>query len=190
MNDNIGPLALNYPLIAFQIFGFVVLIVLLNKFVFKPIFAILDERQRNIQDIYDQVEADRRLMEETRRQYEERLAGIEQDARERIQAAVKEAQQLRDDLVGDARRQAETLIAEGRNEVERERQKAFLDLRQQIVALTVTAAGKLVGESLDDAHHVKLVDDFIAHVGNGVVGKPGYSAPSGSGGTQRGSTEP
>ena len=52
-------------------------------------------------------------MEETRRQYEQRLAGIEAEAREKIQAAVQEAQALRDNLVADARQQAETIVDAG-----------------------------------------------------------------------------
>lgn len=188
MNENIGPLAINIPLLITQIIGFLLLIWFLNRFVFRQIFAILDQRQREIQETYDQLDRDRANMEQLRRSYEDRLAGIEAEARERIQASVKEAQQLRDSLEADARQRAEAIITQGRNDIERERQKAFLDMRQQIVALTVAAAGKLVGEALDDPHHHKLVDDFIAHVGNGVVAQPGHSAPSGNNGAQPGTT--
>jgi F-type H+-transporting ATPase subunit b len=184
--ENIGPLAVSPALIITEIVGFLIFIYLLNRFVFKPIFAILDERQRTIQQTYDQLDEDRRRMEETRRQYEERLAAIEGEARERIQATVKEAQQIRENLLADAQQKADSIIELGRTEVARERQKAFLDLRGQIVSLTVAAAGKILGESLDDAHHAKLVNEFITHVGNGTVAQPGHSAPSGSNGAQRG----
>jgi F-type H+-transporting ATPase subunit b len=186
--ENIGPLAISPALVFTEAVGFLILLVLLNRFVFKPIFAILDERQKTIQDTYDQLDEDRTRMEETRRQYEARLAAIEDDARERIQAAVKEAQQLRDNLIADAQQQAETIVESGRTEVERERQKAFLEMRGQIVALTVAAAGKLVGESLDDARHAKLVDDFIAGVDDGTVAHPGHGASSTNNGAQRGPT--
>lgn len=186
-NQNIGPLALNFPLIATQIIGFLLLLWFLNRFVFKLIFGILDQRQKDIQTTYDQLDLDRASMEETRRKYEERLANIEAEAREHIQAAVKEAQALRDNLVADAQQRAESIVTQGRNEAERERQKAFLEMRQDIVALTIAAAGKLIGESLDDAHHTRLVDDFITNVGTGVVGQLGHSAPDPrSNGAQRG----
>jgi F-type H+-transporting ATPase subunit b len=164
MNENVGPLALNIPLVVTQLVGFAILIWFLNKFVFKPIFAILDQRQKEIQDVYDGLDRDREAMEKTRREYEQRLANIEAEAREKINAAVKEAQELRANLVADAQKQADTLIERGRSESERERQKAFLEMRQQIVSLAVMAAGKVVGESLNDARHTKLVDDFIASV--------------------------
>ena len=139
-------------LIITQIVGFLLLLWFLNRFVFKPIFAILDERQKDDPGRpTTRLDADRKRMEDTRRQYEERLANIEAEARERIQAAVKEAQALRDNLIADAHQNAESITVSARNEAERERQKAFLEMRQQVVALAVAAAGKVVGESLDDA---------------------------------------
>ncbi len=164
MNQNIGPLAVNIPLIVTQIIGFLGLIWFLNRFVFKPIFAILDQRQKEIQDVYDGLDRDRAAMEDTRRQYEQRLAGIEAEARDKINAAVQEAQELRAGLIADAQKQADSIVERGRTESERERQKAFLEMRQQVVSLAVAAAGKVVGESLNDARHTRLVDDFIASV--------------------------
>jgi len=191
MNENIGPLSLNIPLIVTQIVGFLLLLWFLNRYVFKSIFAILDQRQADIKATYDQLDDDRKRMEETRRQYEQRLAGIEAEAREKIQAAVQEAQALRDNLVADARQQAETIVTQGRNESERERQAAFLEMRRQIVAIAMSAAGKVVGENLTDARQTKMVDDFIGSVGLGAVsesgrGVSGNAIGNGSGGSAKG----
>ena len=166
-------LGITIPLLLTQVVGFGILMLLLWKFAFGRIFGILDERRDNIQATYDQLDADRARMEETRRQYEQRLAGIEAEAREKIQAAVLEAQALRDNLVADARQQAETIVMQGRNDSERERQAAFLEMRQQIVAIAMSAAGKVVGENLTDARQTKMVDDFIGSVGIGAVSESG-----------------
>ncbi len=156
-----------------QIVGFLLLMVALWYLAFGKIFAILDDRRNSIKANYDQLDADRAQMDTLRREYEQRLAGIEAEAREKIQAAVKEAQVLRDNLVADAQKQAETLVEQGRSESERERQKAFLEMRHQIVALAVSAAGKVIGESMDGERQNKLVDDFIGSVGTGHVMEAG-----------------
>ena len=161
--DILDQLGITPQLLITQIIGFLILMVVLQQvFTFKQIFGILDQRQADIQATYDQLDATARRWKQTRREYEQRLAGIEAEAREKIQAAVKEAQALRDNLIADAQKQAEAIIERGRNESERERQKAFLEMRQQVVALAIAAAGKVVGESLNDARHTKLVDDFIS----------------------------
>ena len=166
-------LGITPALLITQIVGFLILLFLLNRFMFKPIFGILDQRQADIKATYDQLEADRARMEETRRQYEQRLANIEAEAREKIQPAVQEAQALRDNLVADARQQAETIVSQGRNDSERERQAAFLEMRGQIVAIAMAAASKVVGENLNDARQTKMVDDFIGSVGIGAVSDSG-----------------
>ena len=170
MDALLKSLGIEIPGLITQFLGFIVLAFLMAKYAFPPLLNIIDQRQADINSTYERMDTDRQRMEDTRRQYEERLAGIEAEARERIQAAVKEAQALRDNLVSDAQKQAESILEQGRNESERERQRAFLEMRQQVVALAVAAAGKVVGESLDNARHTKLVDDFITSVGTNGAG--------------------
>ena len=167
----LNALGIDPKMLVTQIVGFIILVLLLKRFLYAPLFSVIDQRQADIKATYDQLDADRAAMERTRREYEERLAGIENEARERIQAAIKEAQALRDGIVTDARQQAETIVQRGRNESERERQKAFLEMRQEIVHLAVAAAGKLVGDSLDGPRQSKLVDDFITSVGSNPGGQ-------------------
>jgi len=165
-----------------QIIGFAILLFILNRLLYKPLFGALAQRQADIKATYDQLDTDRQRMETTRREYEQRLANIEEEAREKIQAAVKEAQSLRDNLVADARTQAETIVTQGRNESERDRQKAFLEMRSQIVTLAVSAAGKVIDANLDGARQTKLVDDFIGSLG-APNGTAAYASTSGSAGT-------
>lgn len=173
MEQIIEALGIDWRLILTQFLGFIVLLFLLKRFVFSKVFGILDERRNDIKRTYDQLESDRIGMETTRREYEQRLAGIEAAAREQIQAAVKDGQTLRDNLVADARKQVETIIEQGRSDLERERQAAFLAMRSQVVAIAMAAAGKVVGENLNDARQTKLVDDFIGSVGLGDVSETG-----------------
>jgi len=165
--DIFNQLGITWQLLVTQIIGFLILMVVLHRVFTTKVFGILDERRDNIKRAYDQLDADRAAMEETRRQYEARLAGIEAEAREKIQEAVKEAQALRDNLVSDAQSKAEAIVQQGRNDNERERQAAFMEMRQQIVSLAISAAGKVVGENLNDARQTKMVDDFITGIGNG-----------------------
>ena len=167
--DILNQLNITPALLITQIIGFLILMVVLHRVFTTKVFSLLDERRDNIKRAYDQLDADRAAMDALRRQYEQRLADIEAEERAKIQAAVQEAQVLRDNLVADARQQAEAIITQGRNESERERQAAFLEMRQQIVALAINAAGRVVGENLNDARQVKLVDDFIGSVGAGSV---------------------
>jgi len=179
-------LGIEPSLLLTQAIGFIITVALLWKFGFKPINGILEQRQADIKATYDQLDADRDEMIKTRREYEQRLAGIEAEARERIQAAVKEAQTLRDQMLADAHKQAEAIIERSRTDSQREREKVFLDMRQQIVSLSLAAAGKVIGESLDTPRQIKLVDDFIALAGSGGSAKTGIGKNGNGTGSQKG----
>jgi F-type H+-transporting ATPase subunit b len=148
-----------------QVVAFLVLIWMMRKFLFGPIGGILEARQNEVQNTLDQVYRDREAMETSRREYEQRLAGIEAEARDRIQAAIKEAQGMKEEIIGAARTDAERLVTHAREEVTRERQRAMVELRAQVADLAVSAAGKILRQSVDDRAHRELVSDFINQVG-------------------------
>jgi F-type H+-transporting ATPase subunit b len=148
-----------------QIASFLVLVWMMRKFLFGPIGGILEARQNEVQNTLDQVYRDREAMETSRREYEQRLAGIEAEARDRIQAAIKEAQGMKEEIIGTARTEAERLVNHAREEVTRERQRALVELRAQVADLAVNAAGKILRQSVDDRAHRELVSDFINQVG-------------------------
>jgi len=186
MDSFLHQLGITPELLAGQIIAFLIFASLFWRFAQKPLLNVLDQRQADIQATYDQLDADRDAMVKTRREYEQRLAGIEAEAREQIQAAVKEAQALREQMLSDAQKQAEAILERSRIESQREREKAFTEMRQQIVSLSVAAAGKVIGEELDAKRHTKLVDDFIGMVAAGSVSETGKPGSNGSG--QRGAS--
>lgn len=192
MQQLLDSLGITPALLVTQIIGFLLLLAALNKWMFKPLFAILDKRQQDIKDTYDQMDADRKRMEETRQEYEKRLAGIEVEAREHIQGAIKEAQTLRDGMLADAHKQVEEILLQGRADNDRERERLFVELRHQIVELAIHAAGQVVGEALNDARHTRLVDDYISAVSSSTVSVRDGGALKAAGteaGSDRGTSE-
>ena len=158
-------LEISWQAVVLQVFAFLVLIWAMRKYLFAPISGVLEARQNEVQSTLDQVYRDRQAMEASRQEYEIRLATIESEARDRIQAAIKEAQGMKEEIIGSAHRDAERLATQAREEVVREKQQAMVELRQQVADLAVTAAGKILHRSVDDQVHRELVNDFIGQVG-------------------------
>lgn len=149
-----------------QIVGFVLLYLLLKRFLFGPIGNLLRQREEEIQSTFRQIEADQAAAERARTELEQRLTRIETEARERMQAVLREAQALREEILSEAHKQAETIVENGRQEIEREKQKALVELREEMANLTILAAGKILGEALDRDRHRRLIEEFIQKVGS------------------------
>lgn len=148
-----------------SIMGFLLLWLVLAKFLFKPVMAMLQEREDEIKGTYDTAETERAKAEEFRADYERRLVGIEAEARAKLQSAVKEAEDAKNQIIAEARARSEEILKRGQEDLAREREKTLAEIREEVVNLAIGAAGKLIGESLDEAKHRKLVGDFIDRIG-------------------------
>ncbi len=158
-------LGIDPKLIVVNILGFLLLLWILKKFLYKPVMQMLADRQEEIRSTYEAAEREKSAMEDIRRDYEKRMAAVESEAHERIQAAVKEAQGIRDDIVSEARSKAESVLQRGEDELAREREKTIVALRQEVAELVISASSNLLERSMDDDAHRKLIGDFISTVG-------------------------
>lgn len=158
-------LGVDPTVIIVNIVGFLILLWFLKKFLYGPITNMLEVRANEVRSTYDAAEAEKAAMEQLRMDYEKRLAGIEAEAREKIQAAIKEAQGIRDEIVADARAKADATIERAEAELVREREKTIVALRHDVADLVVTASSRLLEREIDDPAHRKLIDEFISGVG-------------------------
>ena len=99
------------------------------------------------------------------KQYETRLAQIEDEARDKIQAAVREAQAAREALLAKAHADAQGIVERAQQELERERQIAMAEMRDQIARLSTAAASRIIRQTLDPAAHAGLIDEVIGSLG-------------------------
>lgn len=85
---------------------------------------------------------------------------------DRIRAeATETAARLKEDLIARAGSDAEALKARGQADIENAKRQALADLREEVGRLTRGAAEQVVTESLDDAAHADLIENYINQVG-------------------------
>lgn len=164
MSEIMHQLGIEPATIVVEMVGFVLLLLLLKRFLWGPVTEYLEGRRQDIAQTYEKVEQTRQEMERLRSEYEQHLANIEVEARAQIQQAVKEAHQVREQILAEARQQAEKIVREAEETIRYERQKALAEMRAQVVELTLLATGKILQESVDDVRHRKIVEDFINQV--------------------------
>lgn len=138
---------LDYTLLI-QMANFLVLLWLLNKFLYKPILGILDERKRRMEDSELSV---RELQERTSRQWEQYQAELQKAksaaaaGKERLKAEGTEAERR---LLEQARLEAARSVEESRKALEKELQQARQALKAQADTLGLEMAEKILGRGL------------------------------------------
>jgi F-type H+-transporting ATPase subunit b len=97
-------------------------------------------------------------------EYETRLAETEADARPKIQAQIKEAQELRKTLMAEASAKADEMVKKAQEEIAAERDRALNSIRVHVANLTLQATEKVLNENMDNDRNRRLIDEFLDKV--------------------------
>ena len=169
-----GGLALDLFWIVLSSGNFIVLLVLLYLFAFKPLNKILDERRSRIEQGLKDAEEARQQRERAAEEHRAALAEARREANEIITRAQKVADESAAQLIVTARSESERIVERGRAEVEAEKDRAIAEIRTEVADLAIRAAEKVVGASLDGKRQRDLVEQFLSTAG------PNGGSPSGT----------
>jgi F-type H+-transporting ATPase subunit b len=150
--------------LAFQIVNFLLILYLLNRFLFRRVLSLIDERQARIAKGLEDAEAAARDRELARGEREAALDEARKEAGAMIARATKIAEDARVEIVAAARTEAEKVAARATADITAEKERAIAELRTQVADLALQVAGKLVKADMNAATQRRLVDEFLAEV--------------------------
>ena len=156
---------LNIPVVLTNIAGFVIVVWILAKFAWGPILDILDARRDKIASDFAEAEQARGDAETLKGDFESKLGDIKTIEREKVQEAVVRGEEIADRLKTEAQSKAEMTLDKARQDIDVESQKAQLALRDDVVALALGSAEKLINQKLDDETHRRLIREYIDNLG-------------------------
>jgi F-type H+-transporting ATPase subunit b len=152
---------INFGLTLWTIVLFVLFAFLMTKLGWGPLLKAIAEREKGIRGAVDGAQKAHTEAQALLAQHKEMLreAGRERD--ELIKRALKEAEQLKADLATRAKAEGDQMVQRAREQIDREKGQAILELRAEVADLAVQAASKIVQSSLTPEAQRKLVDEFI-----------------------------
>lgn len=155
--------------LVFQVVNFLLLLYVLNRLLFKPLLARMDERSAKIERGLEDAEAAARDRELARAEREAAVAEARREAAEMIARATKIAEDARTEIVAEARSEAEKVTQRAREEIGAEKDRAMGELRAHVADLALAAATALVRREMDGATQRRLVEDFLAEAKPGTT---------------------
>ena len=169
MDVALNALGINGPFLLSQVVNFGILFLALGVLVWKPLMKQLDGRREMLRQQEEDAEAVAQVRSEIDQERSKAIAEAKAEADKLLTEARSTAREMADQASAEARQEAEGLLAQARVEAEGERDRTLGQMREQIAALAVAAAYKLVGESLDEKRQRALVDEFFSGVREGKV---------------------
>lgn len=142
-----------------------ILMLLVKKFLFKPVLNILQQRQDEVDKIYADANKAKDEAKTLRADYENRLASAKEEAGDIVKTATAQAQRKSIEMVDEAQAKVNAMMARAEAEIAQERKKAINEIKDEISGMAVEIASKVVEREISAKDHEKLIEDFIKNVG-------------------------
>lgn len=159
-------LGISWPTLITQLVSFIILLVLLRVFAYKPIMKMLDERSKRVKESLEQAEAVKAQSVKAEEDLKKQIAQINREGQDRIARAIKAGEEVKQKAQEDAKKEAEKLITRARQEIRLERDEAVGEVRREFADLTVLAAGKVIEKSLSKEDHRELIEKVLEESSN------------------------
>ncbi len=157
-------LGINLPLLLAFVINFIILLVLLGKFLYKPVLKTLDERAQKVRESMEWAETTRRDYEHAKEEVQRQIEKGRQEAQAIIAQAMQRGEALKEEAKKEAAEQAKTIVEKARVELEAERDRMVSDLRREFVSLLILASEKVIRQTLDKEKQSKLIEETLEQI--------------------------
>lgn len=154
-----------------QIVNFLVLVLILGHFAYKPMLKVLDDRKLRIKNDLDSAANAKTDAEKLKLEYESQLKEAQVKAQEVISKAVKEAQSQAQAQIDAAHAAIEKEKDAASRQIAQERQEALEELKDQVATLSCEIASKLISKTMTPETNDKIIADSIAKLAASKAGK-------------------
>ncbi|MCH8850277.1 MAG: F0F1 ATP synthase subunit B [Chloroflexi bacterium] len=155
-------LGVNLPVLIAQIVNFFLLLFVLRLVAYKPLMEMLDKRSQRIKEGLEAADQSKEQVAQAEQQVTDQLAEARQQGQALIAQAQEAASRIEEESHTRASREAEALLERARSAIQLERDQAIAELRREFAGITVSAAEKVINQSLDRQAHRRLIDEVLA----------------------------
>lgn len=154
---------INLTLIA-QALTFAILIWFTAKFVWPPLMAAIESRQKTIADGLAAGERGKHDLEMAAKRSAEIIREAKEKAAEILAGGDKRAGEIIEAAKVQAKTEADRIIAGAKAEIDQEVFRAKEQLRTQVSAIALAGAGKILGREIDAKAHNDLLEKLVAEI--------------------------
>ncbi len=149
----------------FRVMNFAALMVILIKFLKKPMADALKGRQQGIAAEFEDLEARRAEAERSYKEYEAKLAGIDDELKSMVDKAIAQGKAEKERIIEEANRAADGIKRQAEMAVLNEVAEAKRRLKTEVAEQAAVMAEEIIKKNLQDADQNKLVEDYLTKLG-------------------------
>ncbi len=158
---------LNIATVIIQLFNFSIFVIVITKFLYRPLVAMLNERRAQIEKNMEEAEQAKADAKGLKEDYEARMREARKEAQDVIKNAVTSGEAMKEEIINDARKEAQRQKDRATAEITLERERIEKELQSQVATLSVAVAERILKETIDSESQKKLMAEFVRKVESG-----------------------
>ena len=148
-----------------QICNLFIQMYLIKRFLFKPVNDMLEKRRALADAQIREAEQAKADADAIKTEYEQNMKEAKEKANEILTTAQRTAALQSEEVLKEAASQAAALKSKAESDIAQEKRKAVNEIKDEIGGMAVEIAEKVLEREISEEDHTKLIDEFIANVG-------------------------
>lgn len=142
-----------------------ILFLIFRLVLFKRVNKVIEDRQQEIAQTYEEADETKRRADVLENEYNEKLLSAKEESANIIRESTKRAQARGDQIIDQAKTEAQNIITTAHNEAEREKKRAVNSVKNEITDIAFSVAQTLVEKEITKEDNERLIEAFIDNVG-------------------------
>jgi len=147
-----------------QSINFLLLLLILKKFLYKPILKVLADRKKKIEEGLSYSDKTKSEFEKSEKKRDEILARARNDGKTIIEEAKRAAKKREEELLEKAQGQVQEIMAKGKRDIDSMKEDLVKDLRREAVEIAEKIVEKVIREALTENTQKALIDRKIKEI--------------------------
>lgn len=150
----------------FTLANTIALIIVMKKFLWKPVLKMIEDRQQEIDTMYSDAGQAKDSALAMEQEYKEKLSAAQATSDRMVREAVSRAQGREEEILRQASLEAAAIKERASADIAQEKKKAINEAKDEISDMAMAIAERIVGRELNDKDQSALVDSFIEELGS------------------------
>jgi len=154
-------------LFIWTIFTFLLLLVLLAKFAWKPLLAFLASREETIKMSLENAQTAKKELERLQQESAQIIRKAHGEAESIVSRSWSDAEKVREEMKQKAKSEADAIVKESQRQIELETGRALRQIRSEVADLSIAIASKVIQRNVSREDNNRLIEDTLKQIESG-----------------------
>lgn len=156
-------MGLNIKILIAQFLNFAVLLFILYRFGYKPMFALLEDRRKKIEKGINDAEKSGEKLKEIEEKEKKVLAAAKKEAFAIIEKAREQAEKRQGEIIQKAKEEVGEIINQEKAKIQQEKAKTLKEIKKEVVDLVAVSLEKILEEKMDSKKDESLIRKIVSN---------------------------